>query len=539
MKNIYKIFVLFIFTIGLTSCDPNENFEILPAVESFQIITPTSGSVVVLDDTNLTNTALFISWSVLEGSVGSTYNIEIAETGTEFADPTLLGTSDGANFSMTVEELNTFFLDTMGIDPDKASSMDIRVINSGETTQTIAVVFTPYTVEYTELFLVGSITDPQWSPEDALPMTRLDFNKFEITLDLVDGDEFKFLPTNTGWDGDIGEDPDNPGFLIEDGEANLSGYSAGKYTITVDLNTFTFVVEELLAPEELYLVGNITDPQWTPEAALPFFKSADNVFTVVADLKDGAEFKFLPTNTGWDGDWGEDPDNLGSIIQDGEQNITGNPAGKYLITVDYNTLTYKLDVIDNLFLVGSLTGWDPGTSFPMGEASLGVFSTIVDIPDGAEFKFLPTNTGWDGDWGEDASNPGRIIQDGEQNLTGYEAGKYVVAVDFNTLSFTVSSINEVPASLYLVGGFNGWSNDAGNPQFTEISTGVFEITQALSAGDEFKFVPVAGSWDNDMGESKVSVGVLEQNEEQNMQVDEAGTYKITVDFNNGTISVVD
>lgn len=536
MKNIYKIFVLFIFTMGLTSCDPNENFEILPAVESFQIITPTSGSVVVLDDTNLTNTALFISWSVKEESVGSTFNIEIAETGTDFANPTLLGTSDGENFSMTVEELNTFFLDTMGIDPDKANSMDIRVLNNTETTQTIAVVFTPYTVEYTELFLVGSITDPQWSPEDALPMARLDFNLFEITVDLADGDEFKFLPTNTGWDGDIGKDPDNDGALIDEGEVNLGGYSAGKYKITVDLNTFTYVVEELLAPENLFLVGSITG--WDPTTSLPFFNSAENVFTIVADLPDGAEFKFLPTNTGWDGDWGEDPDNPGSIIQEGEQNVSGYPAGKYLITVDYNTLTYKLDSIDNLFLVGSLTGWDPGTSLPMGEASLGVFSTLVDLPDGAEFKFLPTNTGWDGDWGEDPANPGRIIVDGEQNLSGYAAGKYVVAVDFNTLSYTVSSVSEVPANLYLVGGFNGWSNDAGNPQFTEVSSGVFEISQALSAGDEFKFVPVAGSWDNDFGESKVSTGVLEQNDEQNLKVNDAGTYKITVDFNHGTISLV-
>ncbi|MCK4561859.1 MAG: SusF/SusE family outer membrane protein, partial [Flavobacteriaceae bacterium] len=400
----------------------------------------------------------------------------------------------------------------------------------------ITVLFTPYTVEYDELFLVGSITDPQWSPEDALPMNRLDFNLFEITIDLVDGDEFKFLPTNTGWDGDIGEDPDNAGFLIDEGEANLSGYSAGKYTITVDLNTFTFVIEELLAPEELYLVGSLTG--WDPATSLPFFNSAENVFTVVADLPDGAEFKFLPQNTGWDGDWGEDPDNLGSIIQDGEQNVSGYPAGKYLITVDYNTLTYKLSSIDNLFLVGSLTGWDPGTSLAMGEASLGVFSTIVDLPDGAEFKFLPQNTGWDGDWGKDASNSGRIIQDGEQNLSGYAAGKYVVAVDFNTLSFTVSSVSEVPASLYLVGGFNGWSNDAGNPQFTESSTGVFEITQALSAGDEFKFVPVAGDWGNDWGESKVSSRVLEQNDEKNLSVSDTGTYTITVNFNKGTISVV-
>jgi len=536
MKNIYKIFILFIIASGLSSCDDNEYFELLPKEESFEIVTPSNGSTVVLDDTNISNTALFISWSVISGSEGSTYNIEIAEAGTEFETPFLLGTSEGTNFSMTVDELNTFLLDTMGINPDEANKLEIKVSSSTDVTQAITVLFTPFTVEYSELFLVGTITDPQWTPEEALPMTRLDFNLFEITIDLVDGDEFKFLPQNTGWDGDLGEDPDNSGHLIEDGEQNLSGYSAGKYKISVDLNTFTFEVEELLAPEELFLVGSLTG--WDPATSLPFFNSSENVFTIVADLPDGAEFKFLPQNTGWDGDWGEDPNNPGSIIQENEVNVSGYPAGKYLITVDYNTLTYNVSSIDNLFLVGSLTGWDPGTSLPMGEASLGVFSILIDLPDGAEFKFLPQNTGWDGDWGKDADNEGRIIQENEQNLSGYAAGKYVVAVDFNTLSYTVSSVSEVPANLYLVGAFNGWSNDAGNPQFTEISSGVFEISQALSAGDEFKFVPVAGSWDNDWGESKVSTGVLEQNDENNIKVNDAGTYKITVDFNQGTISVL-
>ena len=54
----------------------------------------------------------------------------------------------------------------------------------------------------------------------------------------------------------------------------------------------------------------------------------------------------------------------------------------------------------------------------------------------------------------------------------------------------------------------------------------------------FKFIPVAGDWANDWGESQVSAKVLEQNDEKNLNVADAGTYKITVDFNLGTISVL-
>ena len=533
MKYIYKILALLVIAVGITSCDPNENFEILPKEESLQILTPASGEVIVLDDTNLSNNALFLSWSSPDSNSDYIYDIEVAETGTDFENPTLLGQSETTNFSMSVDELNSFLLDAMNLDPEDAASLDVKVVTGNETSQIISLIFTPYTVEYTEFYLVGSLTN--WEPAESLPMTKTDFNKFEITVNLADEDEFKFLPTNTGWDGDFGEDPDNEGMLIQEGEQNLKGYTAGKYKVSVDLNAFTFVVEEVIAPESLFLVGSLTG--WDPSTSLPFSKPYENVFTIVAALPDGAEFKFLPTNTSWDGDWGEDPNNLGMIIQEGEQNIKGYSAGNYLITVDFNTLTFKLDNVDNLYLVGSLTGWDPPTSVQMGEANIGTFATVIDLPDGAEFKFLPTNTGWDGDWGQDPNNSGMIIQEGEQNLSGYEAGKYIISVDFNYLAYHVSPISAIPSTLYLVGGFNGWSNNDENPQFTQVSEGIFEITQTLSAGDEFKFVPVAGFWDNDFGENKASKGVLEQNDEQNLIVSTEGIYKITVNFNAGTISV--
>ena len=533
MKYLNKIIVLIAFTLAFVSCEENENFEILPAQESFQIVTPSSGSVIVLNDENLDNPGLFISWETLSTATAP-YTIEVALTGTSFENAYILGTSESKNFSMSVGDLNNFLLDTMELNPEEALSIDVRVIDSmGNATTSIPIVLTPYKVEFTEFYLVGSLTN--WNPEEALEMKNIDLNIFEITIDLPADAEFKFLPTFGSWDGDFGEDPDNAGMLISEGEVNVSGYAEGKYKVTVDLNTFTFTVDPILAPEELFLVGSIVG--WNQNNALPFNKIDDNRFNIVVDLPEGAEIKFLETLGDWTGDWGEDPENPGSIIQEGEQNVSGLAAGNYLIMVDYSTLTYNAIPVDNLFLVGSLTGWDPGTSIEMGKASLGVFSTVIDLPDAAEFKFLPQNTGWDGDWGEDPENPGSIIQDGEQNVAGFAAGKYVVAVNFNTLSYTVSAVSEIPSSLFLVGSFNGWSNDASSPEFTESSPGVFFIKQTLSADDEFKFVPVAGDWGNDWGENKLSSMVLEQGDEQNVKVTEGDNYHIEVNFLDGTITV--
>ncbi len=535
MKFIYKIVLLSLVIIGFNSCDANENFEILPPQEGITIDNPVNGSTVVLDDTNTANPGLTISWSApsLAGTL-ATYNVEVALTGTDFAAPVVIGTTETNVLNLTVVELNTLAIDVLEIPGDDTQSIDIRISSGEVVSNKVSVILTPYKVEFTELFLVGSLTN--WTPAEALPMTRLGFNEFEITVDLPEGAEFKFLPQNTGWDGDFGKDPNNEGVIIQEGEQNLGGYAAGKYKVYVNLNTFTFTVTEVVAPINLFLVGSLTG--WDPGTSLPFFKASENVFTIVVNLPAGAEFKFLPTNTGWDGDFGKDPANEGSILQDGESNLSGYAAGKYLVSVDFGTLTYKVTSVASLNVVGSINGWDNASALPMGEASLGIFSIVLDLPAGAEFKFLPTLGSWDGDWGADGTNAGRIVQDGESNLSGYEAGKYVVAVNYNTMSYTVSKITGTPANLYLVGAFNGWSNTAGNPQFTQTSAGVFEITQTLSANDEFKFVPVAASWDNDFGESKVSSRVLEQNDENNLKVTAAGSYKIIVNFNKGNISVV-
>jgi hypothetical protein len=534
MKYIYKLLLLSFIIIGITSCDENENFEILAPQGGIAINSPIDGASIALNDTNEGNIALTVSWTaaLIEGT-GATYMVEAALLGTDFAVPASLGSTDATSINLTVKELNTLAIDVLGIEPESEAGIEIRVSSDGEISQTVAVLLTPYKVEFTDFYLVGSLTG--WDPATSLPMTKTAFNEFEITIELADGDEFKFLPTNTGWDGDFGADPNNAGMLIEEGEVNIGGYTAGKYKVKANLNTFTYTVEEILFPTSLYLVGSIVG--WDNTAALEFNNTAENVFTLVVDLPDGAEFKFLPTLGSWDGDWGNDPNNSGTLIQDGESNLAGYSAGKYLITVDYNTLSFNLQTLETLNVVGSIVGWDNTAAIPMAEASLGVFSVVLDLPDGAEFKFLPTIGSWDGDWGANGAVDGGIIQDGENNLSGFGAGKYVVAVNFNTMSYTVSAVSEIPSNLYLVGSFRGWSNDGDNPQFTETSAGVFEITQAFSDGDEFKFVPVAGDWGNDWGESPTSSGVLEQNSENNLKASGTGTYTVIVNFNDGTVSV--
>ncbi len=450
MKNIYKIFFLFLIVFGITSsCDKNENFEILPAKESFKITTPSSGSVIVLDDTNLSNKALFISWKSTTATAG-TYSIEVAETGTDFANPVVLGTTESVNFSMTVDELNTFLLDIMELKAEKATSLDIRVSANGEVSQIISVVLTPYKVEYEEFYLVGSLTN--WKPEEALAMTRLDVNLFEITLDLADGDEFKFLPTNTSFEGDWGKDPNNEGVLIVDGEQNLAVYAAGKYKISVDLNTFTFAVVEIIPPSNIAVPGN--HQGWDPPSAPLLASSSPTTTDYEGFVWLDGEFKFLaPNDAGefqWGNvDWGDASGVNGSytqvLVADGEGNCgTANAEGTgyYLVKADTDALTYNLTKT-NWGVIGNATptGWDSDTDM-VYDASSKVWTVTLDLtqqaaPDnGIKFR---ANDGWDINIGDNDGDG--TMEFGGQNMGVPEDGNYTITLDLsNPRAYTYSLV---------------------------------------------------------------------------------------------------
>ena len=508
MKNIYKIFFFVFFALGISSCVDNENFKIVQAPDSFKIET-TSGAVIVLNDANLTNTALFLSWKSTTASAGATYTIEVAKTGTDFATPTLLGTTTTTNFSMTVGELNTFLLEVMNLNAEEATSLDIRVSTGGITTQIIQVVITPFRVEFRQFFLVGSFTN--WTPAEALPMTRVDFNIFEITVDLVAGAEFKFLPTNTSFDGDWGQDPNNAGTLIETGDQNLSGLNAGKYKITIDLNTFIVTVDEIIPPAKMYLVGaGVPTAGWGWDTPVVLDLVEDGVFRATTTFANDA-FRFFAVN----GDWGSGTNfpfylNAGYTIdanlidaQDGDNNFKfiGTP-GEYTITLDNTNKTITLTAPGPKYMVGAGVpdaGWNWNSPIVATQISAGVWRATTSFINDT-FRFFDVN----GDWGSGTNfpyylNAGYTIDanfedalDGDNNFRFIGTpGVYTITLDSNTKTITLTT----PAPKYLVGAGvpdAGWSWDS-PIVLAQVNDGVWRGSTNF-INDTFRFFDVNGDW---------------------------------------------
>ena len=125
-----------------------------------------------------------------------------------------------------------------------------------------------------------------------------------------------------------------------------------------------------------------------------------------------------------------------SLASNGEA-ITIEKAGKYIITVNMETLTYKVKNVPSLFLTGSEYNWGNKESdwkqLIQYNGSKETYWTMIYFSEGELFKFAP-QAGWDDAFGDQAKiedNAGSgIVSDGgkDHNLKVGKAGWYLLRV---------------------------------------------------------------------------------------------------------------
>lgn len=217
-------------------------------------------------------------------------------------------------------------------------------------------------------------------------------------------------------------------------------------------------------------------------------------------------------------------------------------------------------VPDNLFLVGDATvgGWNnpvptPGQKFTKLDKF--TFGGVFQLTGGNKYLFLPTN----GDWGHKyaVANAGAagmreggdfIVDSGQDIPAPLASGNYKIIVDFVKGKYTVTPVNNAdmpPSNLFIVGDATngGWNNPVPVPtqQFTQVSSGAFELNVALSSGKKYLLLPQNGSWDHkfaianaDAPSVKLGGKLVADSGVDIPAPDEAGTYRISVEFINKT-----
>lgn len=172
-----------------------------------------------------------------------------------------------------------------------------------------------------------------WTPGDAAAMTDNGDGTYSYTFDTTASTtyEFQILPSNTGWDGQIG--------LAAGGNFAALALEAGSATITFDPSqsgddrvSWTGLVEPNPA-EEYYVVGDMNS--WTMPGA-KMTANDDGTYTAVFEQIAGGKYEFkvaqdTPTY-GWYASWGDG---------------AGNASNAEGLNWDYETLTVTFNPTDN------------------------------------------------------------------------------------------------------------------------------------------------------------------------------------------------
>jgi len=238
--------------------------------------------------------------------------------------------------------------------------------------------------------------------------------------------------------------------------AGLTPFESGKLDIRVvsslgnnqDLAMTSNVITINVTPyttesPKLYLRGNFTNasgygPDWGDNTTPPYLQAAaygETAFEGYIYMNVAApEFKLIPTNVGFTGDYGDAAASgaSGELVQEGETNIKPGPAGYYWIKADTEELTYSA-TLTSWGIIGSATAATTGGDGWVSDADMTYDATSktwkITMPLAAgEIKFRANNA-WAinyGDAGADGS-----LDFNSTNIAVAAAGTYVITLDLS------------------------------------------------------------------------------------------------------------
>ena len=297
--------------------------------------------------------------------------------------------------------------------------------------------------------------------------TSADFSSFDIIGATGENNlgvkvsQLKSLADDAGFDNDANTEAPNTGlvyfrvraFAGTDGGNGLSEMSEVK-SITLILPEGESGVIEL---PKIFVVGNFLaasgyGADWTPANGVPLAASADGKTDYEGFVYinvDSPEFKFLPSNEGWDGDYGDTGENngdySGTIEQEDEVNA-GTPDGKagyFLVKVNTGELKYSLTKT-SWGLIGNATptGWDSDTDM-IYDAESKTWSVTLDLtkqeaPDnGIKFR---ANDDWALNIGD--TDADGTMEFGGDNMGISEDGNYTIVLDLSNPRIYTYSITK-------------------------------------------------------------------------------------------------
>lgn len=380
-------------------------------------------------------------------TASSYYNVAVNDA--DKANSVILTANDrgyvaSTEFKQAVESLygkrpadRNISLDVLGY---AATPDGVTIKNTGSATIDVTVV-APFIDE--AYYLVGDMfttsTTGGWSKEGAHAFTHVgsgnvyDAPEFQIVFKTTaDNQYWKIIP-KTNYEGDFwAEGEKGVVGVVTDGDVAAQGNlttnqpkagkieHAGYHRMTINMMDYSYKIEDLNYAEYIYEIGN--ESTWSESHPL-WGGNFDGLYTGYYYL-DG-EFKFKPNADNWDGDWGQDPNGeAGRLVQEGESNVPG-VTGFYQIKVDLGAMTYSLQQVNKVSIMGSFNTWTKDIDLTYNKEANAWVANNVTFDGDCELKFR-MNHEWTVSWGGangDGNNFDNLTEYGGADLK-VEAGTY-------------------------------------------------------------------------------------------------------------------
>jgi hypothetical protein len=412
------------------------------AVQIPSITSPNSGDAFTLSDVDPDAVAMTVTWEDPEitstSTVNVTYQLEVAETGSDFTNATSLGETQENTLEIKHGELNSYILDNGGV-AGTAINFDFRIRAIAATaagdlfrsSESINLSVTPYSVDLPPaLYVVGAgAVDAGWgwdSPVELLLQGKT--YSGNINLSPENGGNFRlFIDKALEWASPSYNFPyyADRGYTIDsnfenamDGDNNfLFTGTAGEYFIEINTVAKTITLgPAVYGPncnyDQLWVVGAGANG-WNWDNPVQIACTGTGVYEGNIDLKNDAFRFFTDTATQWGStnfnypyyeDAGYTIDANFENADDGDKNFkfVGTP-GVYFLQIDDINKTITLGpeqsqcTLDQLWLVGAGVpdagwGWDSPVALPCTGA--GIYSGEVTFANDAFRFFLDKSLEW-------------------------------------------------------------------------------------------------------------------------------------------------
>lgn len=276
MKKLSNIFILSALILsGIWSCKKEEKRVIFTGGTAPALIASVTGNI-PLSYANKDNEAFQLSWTNPNyqfntgiSSLNVNYNIEIDTTGSNFTNRNKQVVSLGTDLSNTFIQsvFNDYLLNQLQLTPGAIHNIEIRLtaflVGGAEPLMSNVLKFTvtPYAIPPKvaapttgNLFLVGDATDGGWNNPVPLPtqeFTKIDALHFEISVPLIGGKQYLFLPLNGDWGHKFAckktadQSPDGGDFGYDFSDNFPGPAASGNYKIVVDFQRGKYTVTKL------------------------------------------------------------------------------------------------------------------------------------------------------------------------------------------------------------------------------------------------------------------------------------------------------